>query len=246
MYKSSHSKLQLMSKSRLQYGTTTIEYDLFLEERKTLGIKVYPDRRVSVTAPLDSSHSKIEEHLKKKAHWIVKQQAYFLNFEPRTPARRYISGETHLYLGKQYRLKVIESEVLGVKMMGGNLVVSLKDKNDPKQVEILLKKWYRDKADIHFERIYNENISIAQELSDANLMLQHSWMKKRWGSCTVKGTIRLNTELIKAPTACIAYVIIHEMCHLKHLNHSQAFFNLLASKLPDYEHLKNRLEQVMV
>jgi len=230
----------------LQYGTTTIEYDLLLEERKTLGIKVYPDRRVTVTAPLDSSHTNIEEHLKKKAHWIVKQQKYFLNFEPRTPARKYISGETHLYLGRQYRLKVLESSEEGVKLMGGNLEVRTNVKNDTNQVERLLKKWYQAKADIHFHRIFKENMPLANELTEKPLALKHSWMKKRWGSCTVKGTIILNTELIKAPTACIEYVMIHEVCHLKHLNHSAAFFTLLAAKLPNYEAVKDRLERVMV
>ena len=68
-------------------------------------------------------------------------------------------------------------------------------------------------------------------------------MKKRWGSCSPKGKILLNPELIKAPTVCIDYVIMHELCHLKHSLHDKRFFNLLATVLPDWQKRKSALEK---
>ena len=91
---------------QLQYGTTVIDYVLDYAERRTLGVRVSPDGRVSVTAPPGTDLATIERKLLSKAAWIRRQRDYFLSFQPRTSERRYVSGETHLYLGKRYRLKV--------------------------------------------------------------------------------------------------------------------------------------------
>ncbi len=84
----------------IQYGSINIGYYLEYSERKSLGITVQSDMTVVVKAPLNSSVKTIQEKLKKKAPWIIKQQNYFLNFHPKTPARKYVSGESHLYLGR--------------------------------------------------------------------------------------------------------------------------------------------------
>ena len=91
---------------QLQYGTTVIDYVLDYAERRTLGVRVSPDGRVSVTAPPGTDLATIERKLLSRAAWIRRQRDYFLSFQPRTSERRYVSGETHLYLGKRYRLKV--------------------------------------------------------------------------------------------------------------------------------------------
>ncbi len=93
--------------SHFQFGSKKIHYNLKYSERKTLGITVTPDLDVLVKAPLDSSIEKVEEKLRKRAPWIIRQQSFFLTFHPKTTAKKYISGETHLYLGRQYQLKVI-------------------------------------------------------------------------------------------------------------------------------------------
>ena len=91
----------------LRYGEREIRYEIVRRRRKTLEIAVTPDGSVVVVAPLDAPLNAIEAKLKKRAAWITRQQRYFSQFLPRTPERRYIAGETHLYLGRQYRLKVI-------------------------------------------------------------------------------------------------------------------------------------------
>lgn len=231
---------------QIQYGTSFIDYSLEFAERKTLGIKVHPDKSVQVIAPMNSSSEKIKEKVHKKASWILKQQDFFMSFHPLTPARKFVSGETHLYLGKQYRLKLIESDKESVKMGGGYIQISVKDKEDKERIEKLLKKWYKEKAMSHFNELFIETVPLSRVFYNGTPTLKYRWMDKRWGSCDENGTIHLNLELIKAPKSCIEYVIIHEMCHLVHLNHSRAFFELLEKVYPKWKVTKDKLEKIMV
>ena len=227
----------------IQFGSKTINYNLQYRDRKTLGITVHIDRQVTVKAPLDASIIQIKEKVRKRAPWILKQQSYFLSFEPRTPARRYIGGETHLYLGKQYRLKFVSSNTNKVLLKGGFLEIHVVDKSKGKQ---LLLDWYSDKANKHFHELSEKWIAKFQKykVCPSTIMIQQ--MSNRWGSCTPKGKIILNTELIQTPKKCIEYVIVHELCHLVHHNHSKAFFDLQTSVFPDWRMWKEKLERVMV
>jgi len=233
-------------KDNIQYGNTRIDYSLEYAERRTLGIKVHPDKSVHVIAPVDTEEKIIKEKIRTKAAWILKQQDFFLSFHPLTPPRRFVSGETHLYLGKQYKLKLKESLKEEVKLVGGLLTVFVNDKADKKKVELLLKAWYKSKANIHFEALFNQLVPLSKPFYKGEPILKYRWMKKRWGSCDENGGIHLNFELIKAPKKCIEYVILHELCHLAHLNHSRAFWQLLNKVSPGWQKSKSELESLMV
>jgi len=235
-----------MVNCQIKYGTSSIDFTLEYSERKTLGIKVHPDKSVQVTAPLGSSIETIKEKIRNKASWILKQQDFFLSFHPKTPTRKYISGETHLYLGKQYRLKVEEANEESVKLHGGNIEIAVKSKKNKKHIEKLLQNWYKKRALSHFEKLFKECVPLTRGFYNGTPSLNYRWMKKRWGSCDKEGRIHLNLELIKAPKKCIEYVIVHELCHLAHLNHSNEFYNLLEKKYPDWRATKDRLEKLMV
>lgn len=235
-----------MLKETIIYGNTTIDYKLDYAERKTLGIKVYPDKSVHVIAPVNTEIEKVREKVKSKASWIIKQQDFFLSFHPITPPRKFISGETHMYLGKQYRLKVINGEKDSVKLQGGNIIVNLKDTTDTKKIESLLKNWFKLKAELHFAQLFDELIPLVKSFYPNIPVLKFRWMEKRWGSCSKSGEILLNTELIKASKKSIEYVIIHELCHLAHLNHSAAFYRLLDKLAPNWRRTKEELEKMMV
>ncbi len=233
-------------KDKIQYGNTLINYNLELNDRKTLGIKVHPDKSVKVYAPQESNIDKIREKVKKKASWILKQQDFFLSFHPLTPARKFISGETHLYLGRQYRLKLHKKTEESVKLAGGYIHICIKNTDDKKNIERLLKQWYKEKASYHFKHLFDENVTVSKSFYEGEPQLTFRWMKKRWGSCNKNGKIHLNIELIKAPKKCIEYVMVHELCHLKYLNHSSAFYSLLDEIYPDWKVTKDRLERLMV
>ena len=233
-------------KSSIQYGSSLIKFELEFSDRKTLGIKVHPDKSVQVDAPFDSTKEKINEKVRSKARWIIKQQEFFLSFHPLTPPRKFITGETHLYLGKQYRLKIIESPEESVKLYSGYITVNCKDKSDKKEIEQLLKKWYKSKAEVHFNQLFENWKSHLSLSKNNNATLNYKWMNKRWGTCNNEGQITLNIELIKAPKKCIEYVIVHEVCHLSYLNHSKSFYNLLEKHYPEWRNTKYQLEHFMV
>ncbi len=120
------------------------------------------------------------------------------------------------------------------------------DKFFTENIEKLLNDWYKTKAIHHFTKFFEANLFIAKQLYEGKPILKYRWMQKRWGSCDKNGQIHLNLELIKAPKKCIEYVIIHEICHLAHLNHSMAFYQLLDKNYPDWRATKDRLERMMV
>ena len=228
--------------STIQFGSKQIDFHLEYSDRKSLGITVKPDLSVLVKAPFDTSLEKVKEKLRKKAPWIIRQQSFFLYFHPRTPARKYISGETHLYLGREYRLKIIQNNFESVKLKGKCIEATAKDKTRIKQ---LVGEWYFQNAKLKLKTIAQPLIDNFKKynIEPSSIVLRD--MPTRWGSCTPKGKIILNPELIKAPKGCIEYVIIHELCHLVHHDHTQKFIDLQTKEMKDWEKWKMKLEKLL-
>lgn len=226
----------------IQYGSKKIDFSVEYSSRKTLGITVTPDLDVLVKAPIDSSINKIKERILKKAAWIIKQQSFFLSFQPKTPERRYIGGETHLYLGRQYLLKIELSKKDSVKLKGKFIEVHTSDKS---KVKGLVKEWYLLHAKSKFKEIAQPIIEKFKKHKVEPDSIVFREMPTRWGSCTPKGKIILNPELIKAPKGCIEYVIIHELCHLIYHDHTQKFIDLQTKEMPDWEKWKMKLENLL-
>ena len=220
------------------------QIDFYLEysNRKTLGITVKPDLSVLVKAPVDTALEKVEETLRKKASWIIRQQSFFLTFHPKTPAKKFMGGETHLYLGRQYRLSIVQTKLESVKLKGKFIEVATIDKLRVRQ---LVNGWYLGNAKIKFQSIAQPIIDRFKiyKVEPSSIVLRD--MPTRWGSCTPKGKIILNPELIKAPKGCIEYVIIHELCHLVHHDHTQRFIDLQTKEMKDWEKWKMKLEKLL-
>ena len=229
-------------KSAIQFGSKQIDFYLEYSNRKTLGITVKPDLSVLVKAPVDTSLEKVEEKLRKKALWIIKQQSFFLTFHPKTPAKKFVGGETHLYLGRQYRLSIVQTKLESVKLKGKFIEVRTIDKLRVRQ---LVNDWYLSNARTRFRSIAQPIIDRFKiyEVEPSSIVLRE--MPTRWGSCTPKGKIILNPELIKAPKGCIEYVIIHELCHLVHHDHTQRFIDLQTKEMKDWEKWKMKLEKLL-
>lgn len=222
-----------------------IEYTLEFVDRKTLGITVKPDLRVLVRAPLDTDEEALAMILTKRMAWILRQQRFFAQFLPRTPERQYVSGETHLYLGRQYRLRVREAPDGAVKLLGGYIYVFTRNPADRIEVRRLLDRWYVARARPLFRERLDRCMRTVAGKDLATPKIQVRRMMKRWGSCSLSGTLTLNLDLIRAPRACIDYVITHELCHLHHPNHSAEFYELLTSVMPDWQERKLCLEQML-
>ena len=137
-------------KSFIYFGTRKIDFQLIFSKRKTLGITVNPEMEVIIKAPNDTEIEKIKVLVKKKAPWIIKQQSFFIGFSPKTPERKYVSGETHLYLGRHYKLKVIRSEKNFIHFNAREIQLHVKEKGLAKR---LLNDWYRLRAKLKFSEI---------------------------------------------------------------------------------------------
>jgi predicted metal-dependent hydrolase len=226
----------------IQFGSREIPFKLIYSKRKSLGITVTPEMQVHIRAPYNASIDKIKQKIRKRAPWIIKQQNYFLTFHPKSPPKRFVNGETHLYLGRQYQLKFKTAKRSAVHYKGRYLEVQCKSKAD---IKPLLIKWYREKAKIRFAEIAEQLIQRFKKYDVEPKGVFIQTMSTRWGSCTTKGKIILNPELIRAPKACIEYVIIHELCHLLHRNHTQKFLDLQAKEMPDWAKWKAKLERLL-
>ncbi|RJQ14459.1 MAG: M48 family peptidase [Nitrospiraceae bacterium] len=232
--------------SSLKYGRDHIAFEVIYTKRKTMEIAVHPDAIVIVKAPTGTAVNKIAARLAKRARWIRKQLNYFQQFIPCTPPRQYAGGESHLYLGRQYRLKIRKAKKSDVKLKGAYFEISTPDHKSRETVKGLIDQWYKE----HALRIFTQRLEICFEKAKGlkvplpNIQLRK--MSKRWGSCGTAGYILLNTELIKAPLYCIDYVIMHELCHLKDHTHSHKYYRLLAKFMPDWQRRKERLESAAV
>ena len=219
-----------------------IEVFVTLENRTRLSITVHPNLKVTVKAPESKEKNEIEKYIKKRTQWILKQLNYFDQFQPIQPERKYVSGETHYYLGRQYRLRIIQKKKKQAKLKGKFFEITLLDKTNRLQVESILFDWYRE----HAKRIFSERIEYYMNyfnqynISQPELKIRR--MKKRWGSCPEGNTILLNTELIKTSKYCVDYVVVHELCHLIYPHHNIKFYELLTRILPDWEKRKDKLE----
>jgi predicted metal-dependent hydrolase len=228
--------------AHIQFGSKQIGFDLQYSNRKSLGITVTPELNVLVKAPTDTSLEKVKERLRKKAPWIIRQQSFFLSFHPKTPARKFKGGETHLYLGRQYRLKIKSTKEETVKLKGKFIEVTTSNNSRVKQ---LVSDWYLENAKTKFPIIAKPLIDKFKrhKVEPSSIVLRD--MPTRWGSCTPKGKIILNPELIKAPKGCIEYVIVHELCHLIHHDHTQRFMDLQTKEMKDWEKWKTKLEKLL-
>jgi len=228
----------------LHYGDILIAYRIFFirKTRRRISIHIHPDGTLRVDAPADASLQEIKQAVYRRAKWITAQLEHVNKHSSQVLPREYVSGEGLLYLGRRYLLKVRKSTdgTSGVKLHRGLLIVS-SENAEPERVKSLLRTWYRTRAAEQFDR---RLAHLCRELT----WIRHKpgWklvtMKKLWGSCSPKGIISLNPHLIKAPTDCIDYVLLHELCHMKHHNHGPAFYRLLRKHMPDCEAIKCRLD----
>lgn len=227
---------------RVTWGTTEIPYRYSFSSRKTLSLSVHPDLTVTIKAPNGTGIETIRAFVYRRAGWIRKTWRDFEQYLPKQPQRRYIGGETHRYLGRQYRLKIRKGHDDTIKCLRGFFWVTSKDNLSPERTKDLLEDWYRK----HAREVFQERLSAChQKANREGIALPHLQIRKmvsRWGSYSSKGQMTLNLALIKAPKDCIDYVIFHELCHSKIKHHGPKFWKLLHHLMPDFEERKKKLK----
>ncbi|MEL6611219.1 MAG: SprT family zinc-dependent metalloprotease, partial [Bacteroidota bacterium] len=182
--------------------------------------------------------------------WVAKHQRRFAEFVRDRPQKAYVNGETHRYLGRQYRLKVLPLEGIGqqrqqrVRLVGRYFEIHTTKPDKPTHTRALLARWFRTKAEVRLRERFVLGCERMAKYGVEPPPLQVRRMERRWGSCTASGRVLLNPRLIHTPTACIDYVVLHELCHFRHPHHGPAFYALLERVMPDWKGRKERLERI--
>lgn len=188
--------------------------------RKSATISVI-EGAVEIAVPSALDIKQIEKLLLTKTPWVLekigKQQAILP-----AKARQFVSGEAYAYLGRNYRLKVNIGPTEPIKLTRGRLVFSLLRGNDnPAMVKRLLTQWYKTRAEI---KLQAKAKRFAALLGVTYQRVGIKDYKSRWGNCTAKGEIDFNWLIMMAPNHIVDYVVVHELCHLIHFDHSPAFW----------------------
>jgi predicted metal-dependent hydrolase len=205
---------------------------------KHITLRVQPTLEVSITVPLNTTQHAIDEILHKRQEWINKTLAYFKRFQL-SASKELVSGENIEYLGKNYRLKVLESNEPSVKLVDNYIQVNVLNKNNLAQKKKLIDEWYKSQSANYFNQVIQKYITV---INKDIVKVSIRKMKTRWGSCnTKKAYINLNLELIKKHPLAIEYVVFHELVHLLHYNHNKYFYNFLATHMPDWRIRRARL-----
>ena len=225
----------------IYWGNTRVTYAYEFAQRKTLSISVHPDLLVTVKAPTDTPLEVIREKVKKRARWITQARREFELYLPKQPPREYVSGEAHRYLGRQYRLKIVQGDEETVKCLRGYLTVFQKEITNGTKTRALVDGWYKERAKAVFNDCLEKSLKRFYRYKMGEVGFSIRKMTTRWGSCSRSGRITLNIELIKAPKDCIEYVITHEICHLLEPHHGPKFWRLLSKVMPSYEKKRARL-----
>ncbi len=204
-------------------------------KRRTVALIVEHDGSVTVRAPMRLAENAIQEFIEKHLVWVEKKKAEMRAVVP-TPLKQYQPGETFLYLGAEYPLEVVPAQ-------RKKLVLADRFKiSEPalENAELIFQKWYRQQASL----IIPERVKFFAELHQLGYeKLKITSARTRWGSCSLKNTLNFSWRLILTPLDVIDYVIVHELAHTAHHNHSKRFWNLVAKLMPDYKARRKQLRQ---
>lgn len=215
-------------------NSINLSYELIRSQRKTLGLTIERNGDIQLRAPLDCPHKVIDDFFESKKFWIYQKLAEKRLIEEKLPPKEYVNGEGFLYLGKSYRLQLVDDGA-PLKLSRGFFQLNKQYTANGKKTFI---EWYRS----HAVPVMGRRVNIYKGMLGVDPgALRVLDLKYRWGSCTSHGNLNFHWKTILTPMPIIDYVVVHELVHLKEKNHTQKFWEILASILPDYEPRKEWL-----
>ncbi len=213
---------------------TTIDYAIIRRpRRKTASIVIRPDNRVEVLAPSRMPVSLIDAFIRQKRAWIDKKLHFNREVRADYVAKTFRAGEQFYLLGESYTLRLQQGK-RAILLHGHELLVSHPTPK-PATTKRQISRWYRRQAEAHFS---NRALFFASTIGKQPQLIGVKAYKSRWGSCHHDGRVYLNWRLIMAPAWVVDYVLVHELCHLLHPNHSRAFWQQVYAVFPDYREAK--------
>ncbi len=207
------------------------------DRRKTVSIFIERNGTVKVLAPSTASDEIIEAAVKSREYQIFKKLAKWKELNQGKVRREYVNGQSFLYLGRNYRLKLTDNQDVPLKISGGFFHL---DKAYLPKAEKAFKDFYREKAE---KKIKERRKLIEEKFDQKPETIKVLELQNRWASWTPKNGLNFHWKCIMAPVSVLDYIIIHEMVHLKFPNHSPEFWNELDKKMPNYREYENWLKQ---
>lgn len=230
-----------MSNDKNTSDIQNIKYSVIYSGRRTLGISIKSDASVIVRVPYRTSDKTIRRLVQGKAAWIIKHRDYYRNEAITRTEKLYTDGEEHLFRGNKCGLKILSSARPFYRLYNGTIELGLAKTTDSKSVKAMLYNCYKNEAATIFPESLNRILQKYKEYNFHPTSLVIRTMRRRWGSCSNKGIITLNTELIRLPEVYMEYVIIHELCHLRQHNHGPLFYKLLSELFPEWKKARKEL-----
>ncbi|WP_025161877.1 M48 family metallopeptidase [Paraclostridium bifermentans] len=211
-----------------------IKFNIIYRKRKTMSLEIKRDGIINVIAPNGLDKTFIVDKVKNKSDWIIKKLDEIEVLNNNRYIRSYESGDIFLYLGKEYMLEVLVDKItIGTSVsLENNKLIVRSNSNNKDVIQRALKKWYTDetlgivKERINYYKLFFEDTVTSIKIKD---------QKSRWASCTYKNEILFNLRCSMMPIQIIDYIVVHEMCHMEHRNHSKDFYLAVERILPDYK-----------
>ena len=211
-----------------------IKFNIIYRKRKTMSLEIKRDGIINVIAPNGLDKTCIVDKVKNKSDWIIKKLDEIEVLDNNRYIRSYESGDIFLYLGNEYILEIlVDKSTIGTSVsLENNKLIVRSNSNNKDVIQRALKKWYTDetlgivKERINYYKLFFEDTVTSIKIKD---------QKSRWASCTYKNEILFNLRCSMMPIQIIDYIVVHEMCHMKHRNHSKDFYLAVERILPDYK-----------
>ncbi len=216
-----------------------IQYTLKKNKRKTASIYIERDGQVSVLVPDTLSDRQIEALLEPKRVWIYRHLAEWHDLNAARVPREYVNGEGFLYLGRTYRLKLVQHQAVPLMLKDGYFC--LRNNNGTTlHADAAFKAFYRQKGHTKIaERVAYYQPKMGVQFQQIRLID----LKHRWASCTPTGRLNFHWRCMMAPLTVLDYIVVHELAHLRHRNHTDAFWHEVDKVLPDYRERRGWLRQ---
>jgi hypothetical protein len=209
---------------------------LVRSKRKTIAVIIQPDGTLMVRAPLRASNLHIREFIQNHADWIRRKQAQAKGSPP-PPKKNFRNGETFLYLGKEFPLKVVTPRRPALSFRKNTFLLS---KTFLPKASQAFSQWYKDRSR---EMISGRVASWAKPNLFAYKKIHITSARTRWGSCSTSGTLSFTWRLMMAPLEIVDYVVLHELVHTRVKNHSKAFWQMVGDYMPEYKTYVRWLKQ---
>ncbi len=223
-----------------------IKFRVVYSRRRSIGITIKPDSSVTVHAPYRTSAQAIEKLVLSKSRWILRHIESFKNHVRINGNKTITDGSIVYFRGREHRVELNQSSKTRIEASEGKIAIFVKDPSDNEKLIKALDNWFKSVAESEIRNRFSLILASYQEYNFKPAGLKIRSLKRRWGSCSSKGVITLNSDLIRLNEVYLDYVILHELCHLKHLNHGKEYYSLLTELFPEWKEVRKEIRKYII